>query len=200
MSTGGAPERGSGLLNFALDFGPLLVFFLAYKLYGVITGTAVFMGAIGIALIVGLLKHRRVSPMTWLSAVLVIGFGGLTIYLHDEKFIQLKPTIIYAGFALLLAAGLLRGKPLLRYLFGPAFPGLTDRGWLLLSRNWAVFFAVMAALNESMRALLSFDSWLTVKVWGVPIVSFAFALSQLPLLTRHGFDAEGPKDAPVPPQ
>ena len=196
----GAPERGSGLFNFLIDFGPLLLFFVAYKFSGIIVGTAVFMAAILVALVVGLVRFRRVSPMTWLSAILVIGFGGLTIYLNDPKFIQLKPTIIYTGFALLLFGGLASGRALLRHVFGPAFPGLSERGWTLLSRNWAIFFAVMAALNETMRAALSFDSWLTLKVWGVPLVSFAFALSQMPLLMRHGFSATGPEDAQVPPQ
>ena len=188
-------------LSFALDFGPLLAFFIAYKLTGIIVGTGVFMAAIVVALVVSVIVLKRVSPMTWISAVLVVGFGGLTIYLNDPRFIQLKPTIIYSGFALLLFAGLAARKPLLRYVFGPIFEGLNEAGWLKLSRNWAIFFAAMAVVNEGLRAWLSFDAWLTVKVWGVTILSMAFALANIPLLLRHGFSvAEVKEEPPIPPQ
>ena len=194
-------KQPHGGLGFALDFGPLLAFFIAYKLSGIIVGTAVFMVAIVIALAVSLVKLKRVSPMTWISAVLVIGFGGLTIYLNDPRFIQLKPTIIYAGFALLLFAGLAAGKPLLRYVFGPIFEGLTEIGWLKLSRNWALFFAAMAVVNELLRAQLSFEDWLTVKVWGVTALSLLFAFANIPMLMRHGFSIPDPaEDTPIPPQ
>lgn len=190
-----------GGLSFLLDFGPLLAFFVAYKFSGIIVGTAIFMVAILIALAVSLVKLKRVSPMTWISAILVIGFGGLTIYLNDPRFIQLKPTIIYAGFALLLFAGLAAGKPLLKYVFGPIFEGLTDTGWLKLSRNWAIFFAAMALLNEALVAQLSFEAWLTVKVWGITALSLLFAFANIPMLMRHGFSVADPKeDAPIPPQ
>ena len=190
-----------GSLGFILDFGPLLAFFIAYKLSGIIIGTAVFMVAIVVALAVSLVKLKRVSPMTWISAVLVIGFGGLTLYLNDPRFIQIKPTIIYAGFALLLFAGLAAGKPLLRYVFGPIFEGLTETGWLKLSRNWALFFAAMAVANELLRAQLSFEAWLTVKVWGVTALSLLFAFANIPMLMRHGFSVPDPKeDTPIPPQ
>ena len=190
-----------GGLSFALDFGPLLAFFVAYKFTGIIVGTAVFMAAIVVALAVSVAVLKRVSPMTWISAVLVVGFGGLTIYLNDPRFIQLKPTIIYSGFALLLFAGLAARKPLLRYVFGPIFEGLNETGWLKLSRNWAIFFAAMAVVNEGLRAWLSFDAWLTVKVWGVTILSMAFALANIPMLLRHGFSvADVKEEPPIPPQ
>lgn len=188
-------------LSFALDFGPLLAFFIAYKFTGIIVGTAIFMAAIMVALVISLVKLKRVSPMTWISAVLVIGFGGLTIYLNNPSFIQIKPTIIYAGFALLLFAGLAAGRPLLKYVFGPIFEGLNETGWIKLSRNWALFFAAMAILNEGLRAWLSFDVWLTVKVWGVTVISMAFALANIPMLLRHGFTvAEAKEEPPIPPQ
>ena len=113
----------------------------------------------------------------------------------------MKPTIIYVGFALLLGGGLARGKPLLKWLFGPVFPGLTDEGWMKLSRNWAIFFLLLAAANEIMRATLTFETWLTLKVWGVSIVSFLFAIANMPMLLRHGLDpekkAEAVTDSPV---
>ena len=176
----------SGTLSLALDFGPLLVFFLGYKFLGMIVGTAAFMVAIVLAVIVSKWKLGRVSPMLWLSAALVLFFGGLTIYFHDESFIQLKPTIIYAFFALMLFAGLARGKPLLKYLLQAAYDGLSHTGWMKLSRNWALFFVAMAIANEAMRRSLSFDTWLAVKVWGVTIVSVIFAAANIPMLMRHG--------------
>lgn len=189
-----------------LDYGPLLVFFAAYKLggsglQGTLVATMAFMVAVVISVAVGLAVLRRVSPMVWLSSILVIGFGGITLYLRDPRFIQLKPTVVYLLLAAMLFAGLLRGKPLLRWLFGPIFPGLTDRGWLKLSRNWALFFVALAAANEAMRALLSFDTWLTVKVWGVTLASLVFAGANVPMLVRHGLDPDASgqslTDAPV---
>ena len=201
-------KKPHGLLTFLLDFGPLLAFFIAYKigegrigaLSATILGTVVFMAAITISLAVSLYKLGRVSPMSWVSAILVLGFGGLTIYFHDPRFIQVKPTIIYSGFALLLFGGLAAGRPLLKYLFGPIFEGLSEAGWLKLSRNWALFFAGMAALNEVLRAALSFDAWLTAKVWGITILSLLFAFANIPMLMRHGFSpAEAKEEPPIPP-
>ncbi len=187
----------NGNLSLALDFGPLLVFFLTYKGAGWIWGagnpitamtfgTAAFMLSIVIAVIISKVKLGRVSPMLWLSAMLILFFGGLTIYFHDQRFIQLKPTIIYAFFALMLFAGLLRGQPLLKFLLQAAYDGLTHEGWMKLSRNWAFFFVFMAVANELMRRSMSFDSWLAVKVWGVTIVSVIFAGANVPMLMRHG--------------
>jgi intracellular septation protein len=178
----------SGTLSLALDFGPLLVFFLGYKFLGMIVGTGAFMAAIVVAVIVSKWKLGKVSPMLWLSAALVLFFGGLTIYFHDQSFIQIKPTIIYSFFALMLFGGLLRGKPLLKYLLQAAYDGLSETGWRKLSRNWAIFFVAMAIANEVMRRTMSFDSWLAVKVWGVTIVSVVFAAANIPMLMRHGLN------------
>lgn len=178
--------KPNGNLSLALDFGPLLAFFLAYKLQGMIVGTGVFMAAIALAVIVSRVKLGRVSPMLWLSAVLVLFFGGLTIYFHDQRFIQIKPTIIYVFFAALLFGGLARGKPLLKYLLQAAYDGLNEEGWRKLSRNWGFFFLAMAVANEVMRATLSFDTWLAVKVWGITVVSFLFAAANVPMLLKYG--------------
>jgi intracellular septation protein len=192
-------RRPSAAVGFVLDFGPLLAFFAAYKLQGLIAGTAVFMAGIVIALSVSFALYRRVSPMSVVSAVLVLGFGALTIWFHNPRFIQLKPTIIYSGFAALLLGGLAAGRPLLRYLFGPVFEGLSHEGWLKLSRNWGLFFVAMAVLNEVLRATLSFDSWLTAKVWGITLLSLVFALANIPMLLRHGLSPGEAKDEPIPP-
>ena len=197
-----AKKAPSGWVGFLLDFGPLLLFFVAYKASrnSIIVSTGTFMVAILAALLFSLVRFRRVSPMALISAILILGFGGLTIYLHDARFIQMKPTIIYAAFSVLLFGGLLFGTPLLRYLFGPVFEGLEDKGWLKLSRNWAFFFAFMAVFNEVLRASVSFDTWLTVKVWGATAMSFVFGLANIPMLMRHGFTvAEAKEEPPIPP-
>ncbi|MDM8011267.1 MAG: inner membrane-spanning protein YciB [Parasphingorhabdus sp.] len=191
------PKEHRGL-SFALDFGPLLIFFLVYKfgapegnpITSAIYGTIAFMVAIVLAMGISKWKLGKVSPMMWMSAVLILGFGALTIYFADPRFIQHKPTIIYAGFALILFGGLLRRKAMLKSLLQAAFEGLNDTGWLKLSRNWGIFFAAMAVLNELMVATLSFDWWLTIKVWGVPAVSFLFAMANIPMLMKHGFTVE----------
>jgi intracellular septation protein len=204
---GPAPSPPRGLANFLLDFGPLLAFFIAYKLasgwYGglvaVFFGTGVFMVAVLVAMGWSLYFYRRVSPMMWLSAVLVIFFGGLTLYFRDERFIQLKPTIIYIGFSALLFGGLAAGHALLKHVFGPVFPGLSEDGWRKISRNWAYFFLFMAAANEALRHTVSFDTWLTLKVWGFTAVSFLFALTNIPMLLRHGFELEEANQPTAPP-
>ena len=202
-----APATPRGLTNFALDFGPLLAFFLTFQLskgwygtlVGTLIGTGVFMAAVLVAMGWSLYFYRRVSPMMWISAVLVIGFGGLTIWLRDPAFIQLKPTLIYLGFAALLFAGLWSGRPLLRHVFGPIFPGLSTEGWMKISRNWAIFFLAMAAANEVLRMSVSFDAWLTAKTFGFTAGSFLFALANVPMLLRHGLQFEEAKDPTPPP-
>lgn len=192
------PQAPHGWINFAVDFGPLLIFFLTYKFspsdsatVAAIHGTLAFMVAICIAMAVSRWKLGRISPMLWLSGVLVIGFGALTVWFHDERFIVMKPTIIYGGFALLLLGGWARGKPMLKYLLQSALDGVTQRGWLLLSRNWGLFFAMLGIANHIMYELIeaqrmSFDLWLTIKVWGITALSFLFTLTQLPVMMKNG--------------
>ena len=187
------PARAPGWLPAALDYGPLVLFFVGYKLLGVLGGTAIFMVAITTAVIVSKWKLGRVSPMMWISAILVIVFGGLTLYLHDPKFIQIKPTIIYSILSAMLFGGLLKGRALLKSVLEHGYDGLSDKGWLLLSRNWAWFFAAMAVINEVLRANVGFDAWLTIKVWGVTILTILFAAANVPMLMRHGL---GEDEAP----
>lgn len=188
-----------GTMRLLVDFGPLVVFFATYKIAGAglhatLVATGAFMAAILISTIAAVIVFRRITPMLWLSTVLILSFGAITLYLRDPKFIQMKPTIYYVVLAGLLFAGLLRRKPLLRWLFGPVFPGLSEQGWLKLSRNWALFFVALAIANEILRAAVDFDTWLTLKVWGVTLVSFLFAMANMPMLLRHGLDPEK-KDA-----
>ncbi|OCC24896.1 septation protein A [Croceicoccus estronivorus] len=204
----------SGWLNLLVDYGPLLVFFLAYKYYApddrndaigevfaVVRGTISFMVAAVIALAVSKWRLGKVSPMLWLSTALIVGFGSLTIFLHDPFYVQIKPTVIYLLFAAALLIGYWKGKALLKILLEAAFEGLDDDGWMKLSRNWGVFFLFLAGLNETLRLTLDFGSWLATKLWVFMPLSFIFTFSQIPMLLRHGLGDQGEEEAEhrIPP-
>ena len=190
-------QAKNGWLTFAVDYAPLIAFFAAYKVYGVIVGTAVFMVAILLAVVVSKVAFKKVSPMLWLSAILILGFGALTIWFNDPKFIQLKPTIIYAGLGTLLLGGALAGRPLLRYVLEAGFEGLSAHGWLVLSRNWGLFFLGMAVLNEVLVRSVSFDAWLSIKVWALIPLSLIFGVAHLPFLMKNGL--AGADEVETPP-
>jgi intracellular septation protein len=207
MMESGAKRTPHGWANFALDFGPLLAFFATFvfakgsvgSLLGALAGTFVFMIAILITMAVSMYLYRRISPMMWISAILVIGFGALTLYFHDPRFIQLKPTLIFGGFSILLFFGVVTKRPLVKNIFGPIFEGLDEVGWMNLTRNWAFFFGAMAILNEILRFTVSFDTWLFMKVWGVTALTFLFGAANLPMLLRHGLSTGDAEDEPAPP-
>ena len=181
--------------SLAIDYGPLLVFFLAFKFGGIFAATGAFMAAIVAAIIVSRWRLNRVSPMLWLSAVLVLGFGGLTLLLHDPVLIRYKATAVYILLASLLFIGLARGQPYLKYVLEAGYDGLTDRGWMILSRNWAFFFVALAAANQLLIYLrVSDNTYVNVKVWGFIAVTFVFALANIPVLTKHGFGEQKPSD------
>ncbi|MEP2234760.1 MAG: inner membrane-spanning protein YciB [Alteripontixanthobacter sp.] len=205
-------KSGSGWLNVAVDYGPLVVFLAVYKIYSpedpepvgeiaaVVRGTLAFMLAAVIALVFSKWKFGKASAMLWFSTVLIIGFGALTVFFGDPTFVQIKPTIIYSAFGVLLLGGYAWGRPLLRILLEAAFEGLSDAGWLKLSRNWGVFFLALAALNEVLRYLYnvendSFETWLWAKFWVFLPLTFLFTFTQLPMLMRHGLDVEQEDDA-----
>jgi intracellular septation protein len=194
------PKPKSSWVNLAVDYGPLLVFFLAYRYFSpkdaasqqlgavvaVTKSTVVFMIATVAALIISKWRLGHISPMLWLSTILIVGFGSLTVFLGDPVWIQIKPTAVYLLFAAVLFGGLFRGKAMLRLLLQSAFDGLSEEGWRKLSRNWAWFFLFLAGLNEVLRHTLSFDTWLLAKLWGVSGLSFLFTFSQIPMLLKHG--------------
>jgi intracellular septation protein len=173
-------------LKLALDFGPLLVFFAANKFGGVFVATGAFMAATAIAMAVSWMKTRHIPPMLILTGVIVLVFGGLTLWLQDETFIKIKPTLIYGAFASILGFGLVTRRPTLQVVLGDALPTLTDAGWAKLTRNWALFFVAMMGANEIARQVLTTDQWINFKVWGVTITTMVFAMAQAPLLARHG--------------
>lgn len=206
MAEAPAPPQASAGLRMALDYGPLIVFFAVnslapgLQLQRIMAATLAFMVAMAVAIAVSWWKTRHVSPMLWITGVLVLVFGGLTLYYHDQTFIQIKPTIVYAMFAVILGYGLITNKPLLQTMLESAYPGLSAKGWRLLTINWTVFFVAMAVLNEAMRHALDWDRWVTFKTWVVIPLTLVFAIANIPMLLRHGLQLEKPEDAPVPPE
>ncbi len=182
----------SGSLRLALDLGPLVIFFAAYYFTGknVFMATAIFMASTAIAIALSAWKIGKVSPMLLFSGVMVLGFGGLTLWLHDESFIKIKPTLYYVMVSGILFFGLWSKRPTLQLVLGHAYPGLSERGWAILSRNWAIFFLLLAASNELVWRTSSTSFWLGYKLWGALPATIVFAMSQLPMLTRHGLNAE----------
>jgi intracellular septation protein len=193
-----APGTGARL---GIDLGPLLIFFAVNYLTGdVIKATGAFMAAITAAILVSKIKYKHISPMLWFSGVMVLVLGGITIYLHDETFIKIKPTIYYLVVASLLAFGMITRRNLLKSVLGTAYPGLSDRGWQILTRNWAIFFLVMAGINEAVWRNTSTDFWLGFKIWGFTPATFIFALAHIPMLMRHGMQLDEKKEEPpIPP-
>jgi intracellular septation protein len=203
-STTEKPQLNPGL-KVALDLGPLLLFFLANsrpglflplvsrvlpveiasgERAGIFVATAVFMVAILIALAVSYALTKRLPLMPLITAVIVLVFGSLTLVLHDELFIKVKPTIVYLLFGVVLLGGLAFGKSLLGIVFDSAFH-LTEEGWRKLTLRWALFFLALAVLNEIVWRTWSTDVWVDFKVFGVVPLTFLFAALQYPLLTKY---------------
>ena len=191
------PSAGARL---AIDLGPLVVFFAVNAWRDdIIEATIAFMIAITASLLVSWLRYRHISPLLWFSGFMVVVLGGITVWLHDETFIKIKPTIYYSFFAALLLFGMYSGRNLLKMVLGTAYPGLSDRGWQLLTRNWALFFIVMALVNEAVWRTTSTDFWIGFKLWGALPATFLFALANVPMLMRHGMQLDTKEEPPVPP-
>ncbi|WP_417767920.1 septation protein A [Stappia sp.] len=192
------------LLKLVLELGPLVLFFFANargealaERFPVLASvgdpiflaTAVFMVAISVSLIVSYALTRRLPVMPVVSGVVVLVFGALTLWLHDELFIKLKPTIVNVLFGAVLLGGLAFGKSLLGYVFDSVFR-LDDEGWRKLTFRWGVFFFFLALVNEVVWRSFSTDFWVSFKVFGVMPITIAFTLSQLPLIQRHTLDGD----------
>ena len=204
-----AKKEVSPVLKMALELGPLVVFFLANS-YGeelaaawpvlealggkIFVGTAFFMVAMLIsqAISLSVLKHVAIMPLVTLGFVLV--FGALTLWLQDETFIKMKPTIVNCIFGTALLGGLVFGRSLLAYVFDAAF-NLDDEGWRKLTLRWGIFFFVLAAMNEIVWRNFSTDFWVAFKVWATMPITIVFMLFQLPLIQRHMEDEEKPEAA-----
>jgi intracellular septation protein len=193
MTAKAEPQGGAKLL---IDLGPLLVFFLVNFLAPVpafakiFVATGAFMVAMVIAMIFSALRYQRISPLLWFSGIMVVILGGLTIWLHNEAFIKMKPTLYYALVSALLFFGLATDRPLLQRVLGSTYPGLDQTGWKKLTRNWAIFFAFMACLNEAVWRNSSTNFWVGFKLWGALPLTFLFAAANIPMLLRHGLMKE----------
>ena len=171
-------------LKLVLDLGPLLIFFAANARFGIFAATGAFMAAIVIALAVAYALTRHLPIMPLVTAVVVVVFGTLTLVLHDELFIKVKPTIIYVLFGGVLLAGLAFGRSLLGIVFDSVFH-LTPEGWRKLTLRWALFFLALALLNEIVWRTQTTDVWVDFKVFGVVPLTLLFVALQYPLLTKY---------------
>ncbi len=197
-------QEPSPLLKLALELGPLGVFFIANSRgeqlaellpalgslgEPIFIATAAFMVAITISLTVSYSLTRHLPVMPLVSGVVVLVFGALTLYLQDELFIKLKPTIVNSLFGSILLGGLLFGKSLLGYVFDSAFK-LDAEGWRKLTLRWGLFFFVLALINEIVWRNFSTDFWVDFKVFGFMPITMIFTMLQLPLINKHSLESE----------
>ena len=204
-ATPAAPKPGAGA-KLLIDFGPLLVFFIvngfapvadALKIF---YATGAFMAAMLVAMLWSQIRYKHISPLLLFSGLMVVVLGGITIWLHDETFIKVKPTIYYLLVAVLLAFGLATGRNLLKTVLESVYPGLSERGWKLLTRNWIGYFALMAVINEAVWRTQTTDFWIGFKLWFFLPATFLFALANVPMLMRHGLTLDAATDdPPLPP-
>jgi intracellular septation protein len=178
-------------LKPAVDYGPLAVFFLCYVAFGLMTATAALIAASVVALGLAWVLERRVPLIPLITAAVVAVFGGLTLWLQDETFIKIKPTIVQLLFTAILLGGLAFGRPLLKPLLGSMMPPMSDAAWRQFTLRYALFFAAMAGLNELVWRTQSTDFWVTFKVFGLSGLTFLFILTQLPFVARQVRLAEG---------
>lgn len=185
------------LIKMALELGPLVVFFIANARADIFVGTAWFMGAMVLSLLLSWLLLKRVALMPLVTGVVVLVFGGLTLWLHDDTFIKMKPTIVDSLFGVVLLGGLLFRVSLLRYVFGEVYK-LRPEGWTVLTLRWGLFFFFLAALNEVVWRTQSTDFWVAFKVWATMPLTILFAASQLPVLNKYAPEPVKPVEAITP--
>jgi len=201
---GVAKPQMAALPKFALEMGPLLLYFIAYfrgtwlidniSLFSnfkdpIFPATAIFMVAAVLALTISLVVMRQILIMPLVSGIVIVIFGGLSLWFQNDIFAKLKPTIINSLFALVLFGGLYFKKSLLSFVLGPAFR-LDEAGWRKLTLRWAWFFVVLAVLNEVVWRSFGTDSWMTYRTFGPMALSFLFIIVQMPLIMHHSLDKE----------
>ncbi|MBD3788640.1 MAG: septation protein IspZ [Sphingomonadales bacterium] len=193
-------------LKVALEFGPLLVFFAVFSKFkdhtvsiggvdygGFVIATAVFVPLLVLATVVQWRLTGKLSAMQIATLVLVVVFGGLSVWLNDPTFFKMKPTLIYLLFAGALGVGLLRGKPWLELVMGEALP-MRHEGWMILTKRFTLLFLALAVANEVIWRTLSEQAWVNFKTFGLTAILFLFVLSQNGVITRYGIEKDD--DAP----
>jgi len=198
-------KKPNPIVKLALELGPIIIFFLAYRwapvpegatdieaqLEQIIFATIIFVPVILISLLLSWVLTRHLPKMVVLTAVLVVVFGGLTIWLRDDTFIKMKPTILYLMFGGALGYGLLRGESYLKYLMDEVIP-MADEGWMIFTKRFMLFFFTLAIVNEAVWRTMDTDAWVTFKTFFLPIASFAFIMTQAGLFSKYGDESDGP--------
>ena len=193
-------------LKTVLELGPIAAFFIAYLMLrertfvlggeeytGFILITAGFVPLLALTTFLLWRLTGELSKMQVMTLVLVVVFGGLTVWLNDERFFKMKPTLIYLIFGVILGVGLLRGQSYLRMVMGEMVP-LDAEGWMILTRRFCAFFLALAVLNEIVWRTMSTDAWVNFKTFGLPVAMFAFFAAQAGLMQTFGSPpTEGPE-------
>lgn len=171
-------------VKLAIDFGPLIVFFLSFKLGDMFVATGAFMVASVIAMIASRVLTGHIAPMLKVTFVIVMVMGGLTLYLQDETFVKMKLTVINSLFAIVLLGGMLTGRLYIKMIMELAFE-MDEAGWRKFTRNYVIFLVVMAVLNELIWRTQSDDFWVNFKTFGYMGATFIFILAQMPMLMKY---------------
>ena len=185
------------LIKMALELGPLVVFFIVNSRADIFVGTAWFMVAMVVSLALSWLLLKKIALMPLVTGVVVLVFGGLTLWLHDDTFIKMKPTIVDSLFGIVLLGGLVFRTSLLKYVFGDVYK-LRPEGWTVLTLRWGLFFFFLAVLNELVWRTQSTDFWVAFKVWATMPLTILFAALQLPVLNKYAPEPIKPIDAITP--
>lgn len=172
------------LRRMLLDLGPLIAFFLAFQFFGIYVATGTFMVLVMVSLAVGYWRERKLSPIALFTAVIVLVFGGLTLWLKNDTFVKMKPTVIYATFCAVLLGGLAFNRLFIKYALSFEFE-MPESAWRTLTWRWGLFFLGLAMLNEIVWRNFTTGQWVTFKVWITMPLVFLFGLAQAPMLMRH---------------
>lgn len=181
------------LLKLTLEIGPLVVFFLCNSQFGIFNATLAFMAATAAALAVSYALTRTIPTMPLVTGVFVMVFGTLTVWLQDETFIKVKPTIVNMLFAAILTFGMVTGRLFLKMVLDSAF-ALTNTGWTILTRAWIGFFLTMAVLNEIVWRSFSTDFWVSFKLFGIMPLTIIFSIALVPIIHKHAADLPEKED------
>lgn len=196
-------KKPNPMLKLLLEIGPIVIFFLAYRwapvpegateseaqLEQIIFATLVFVPVILISLALSWVLTRHLPKMAVLTAILVVVFGGLTIWLHDDTFIKMKPTILYLMFGGALGVGLMRGESYLKYLMDEVMP-MADEGWMIFTKRFMLFFLVLAIANEAVWRTMDTDAWVNFKTFFLPVASFLFIMTQAGIFAKYGTEKD----------